>query len=154
MSKPFSVVWSPEFLRWLQERDGEPRTAAEADKAGPWRILPLPDGTLGLYRRGENPDRHAPAALFKSQEDALLAAAVFPAIGRDPLYRLLPDPTPSGFALVAAGEVVGHLPLFEPAVADGLHLLGSLLRSPAALAHLLEAASGPALEHAGKLLAE
>jgi hypothetical protein len=153
MSSPFTVV-SPEFLRWLAERD-EAQTASEADLAGPWRILQLPGGEHGLFRIGEHPDRgDLPAASFIRYEDALLAAAVFPGTGRDPLYRLRTEPGPEGsFPVEADGDVVGRLQLFNPDVTAALHVLGCVLRSPAALAGVLAAASGVALERAGRILA-
>jgi hypothetical protein len=72
--------------------------------------------------------------------------------GRDPLYRLDPEETPQGFAIVSEGEVVGHIPLYRLAVAEALHVVGCVLRSPAALARVLLAGSGPALSRVGRAL--
>jgi hypothetical protein len=157
MSIPSAVI-SPEYLRWLAdhaERDDEPRTACEADYAGPWRILRLPAGDYGLLRRGEHPDRgDLPAAVVPRREDALLLAAILPGIGRDPLYSLRPEPDSRGFAIESDGDVIGHLHLFNPDVTAALHVLACLLRCPEAFARLLEAASGLLLGHAEKVLIE
>jgi hypothetical protein len=114
--------------------------------------VPLPDGTHGLFRCGERPLSDTPVFVFKDREDALLAAAILPAVGRDPLYRIRSEETPKGFVIESEGEVVGHSLLFNEDVAAGLHVASCLLRSPLALARLLEAAGGQTLEHAGKLL--
>src|SRR6185436_373168 len=84
------------FLRRLGERD-EPPTAGDADVAGPWRIEPVPGLGFGLFRIGESLARgHAPAAVFPSRWLALLAAAVLPGTGRDPLLRIDPQPDADG----------------------------------------------------------
>jgi hypothetical protein len=138
---------------FLSERD-ESRTAAEAEVFGPWKVLPLPDGTHGLFRWGEAADEEFPTAAFKLREDALLAAAVLPATGRDPLYRLRPEGKPHGFDVEAGGEVVGRVLLFNEDLVAGLHFLATIHRSPAALAYFLEACSGLTLHHAGQFLLE
>jgi hypothetical protein len=157
MTKPFPA-FTEELLRLLSEkaeRDTEPRSASEADLAGPWTIEPLPGGAFGLFRLGEHPDRgDHPFCAFPSREDALLTAAILPAVGRDPIYRLRTEPTPEGFAVESEGDVVGHLNLFNPDVTAYLHLAGFFTRSPEALARLLEATSGLTLAHVGKILLE
>jgi len=50
--------------------------------------------------------------------------------------------------------VVGHLELFDQNLLEALHVVESLLRSPEALAGLLEAAGQIALERAGAILDE
>jgi hypothetical protein len=141
MSKPLNA-FIPDILRWLAKRDSEPSTTAEAEVAGPWKVVPLVAGGFGLFQVGESPDADVPAATLTSNELALLTAAILPGTGRDPLYRLDPEDTPQGFAIESGNEVVGHLPLFNPDVTAALHVAGCLLRSPAALARLLEAGSG------------
>ena len=76
------------FLRRFDERD-EPPTAGEADMAGPWTVEPVPGVGYALYRAGETRDRgFRPAALFTERWLALLAAAVLPDTGREPLLVL------------------------------------------------------------------
>ena len=55
-------------------------------------------------------------------------------------------------ALEAGGEVVAHLAYFDEKLVDALHVLECVLRSPEALAHILEAAGTVALERAGAIL--
>jgi hypothetical protein len=152
MAKPFSAI-TPEYLRFLAERDDEPRTAAEADLAGPWHIAPLSDGRHGLFRLGEDPRRgHPPFCTAQGEEEALLLAALLPGTGRDPLYRLQTEAAPEGFAIESDGEVVAHLSLFDPSVADTLHAFACALRSPVSFAYLIQAASGLALAHVDRIL--
>jgi hypothetical protein len=63
---------------------------------------------------------------------------------------------PEGFAVEAGhgGEVVGCLELFDPNLIEALQVVEGLLRSPEALAVLLEAAGQVALERAGAILDE
>jgi hypothetical protein len=151
MSKPLNA-FIPEIFRWLAERDLDLCSATEAEVAGPWRVVPLGAGGFGLFNLGETPEVDPPACILTTFENALLVAAILPGTGREPLYRLLPEETPQGFAIQSEGEVVGHLPLYMPAVAEALHVIGCVLRSPAALARVLQAGSGPALARAGRAL--
>jgi len=148
-------AFSEEFLRRLDELD-EPPTAAEADLAGPYRIEVSPEGGYALLREGESLAKgDRPAGTFERRETAFLAAAVLPSRGRDPLYRLRGDETPRGFALERPrGEIAGHLEYYDPDAAAALHVAEWLLRSPEALARLLEAAGRVALLRAGKIVFE
>jgi hypothetical protein len=151
MAKSFHAI-TPEFLRFLSERDDEPRTASEGDLAGPWRIELLAGGHHGLFRPGEDPLRDRPFCNARGLEDAHLLAALLPGVGRDPLYRLQTEATSEGFALEADGEVAGHVTLFYPSVADALHHFGCALRSPVSFAHLIQAGSGLTLTHVDRIL--
>jgi hypothetical protein len=125
--------------------------------AGPWRVLELPVRGFGLFRTGESPARgHRSAAVFRQRWLALLAAAVLPGTGRDAAFRLQKDSGPEGFTVETGngGEMVGHLELFDPNLIEALHVVEGLLRSPEALAGLLEAAGQVALERAGTILDE
>jgi hypothetical protein len=148
-------AFAPEFLGRLDERD-EPATASEADAAGPWKIEPFPHGGFALLREGESLRRgDRPAGVFERRETALLAAAVLPATGSAPLFRLRGEATPHGFVLERPrGEVAGHLEFYDPDAAAALHVAESLLRSPDCLAHLLEAAGRIALLRAGRIVFE
>lgn len=141
------------FLAAIDQLD-EPMTAAEAEAAGPWSLLPMPGGGWGVFRRGQSPERgDVPAATFRQREKALLAAAVMPGTGRDPLFRLAPDASSEGFALTSSsGGPEGHFRLFDENLRDALHVAECLVRSPEALARLLEAAGGIALRETGRLL--
>lgn len=145
-------AFTPEFLKRLGERD-EPLTAGEADMAGPWLMEEIPGAGWGLFRLGEGTARQfRPFAVFRRQSVALLAAAILPGTGRDPAFRLQLDPELAGYAVVSAGELVGHLALFDERVLDALCVVEALVRSPESLAYLLEAAGAIALERAGAIL--
>jgi hypothetical protein len=166
-------AFSPSFLHRIAERD-EPPTAGEADMAGPWRVtaalgvlprasslasavLEIAPERFGVFRLGESPARgHRPAAVFGELWLAQLAAAVLPGTGRDAAFRMRRESGPGGFAVETGngGEVIGHLELFDERLIEALHVAESLVRSPEALASLLEAAGPVALERAGAILDE
>jgi hypothetical protein len=147
----FRNVFTPEFLQLLGERD-EPPTAGEADVAGPWRVEEIP-GVFGVFRSGEsNPRGFRPYAAFASRPLALLAAAALPGTGREPSFLLNKEAGPSGYAVESGGEIVGVLGLFDEKLVDALNVLEAVVRSPQALADLLEAAGAVALERAGVIL--
>ena len=147
-------AFSPSFLNRIGQRD-EPPTAGEADVAGPWHPEEIPGAGWGLFRPGESWERgDRPYAVFRHRWQALLAAAVLPGTGRDPAFRLQKDAGPQGYAVEhgPAGEVAGHLELFDEKLVDALHAVEILLRSPESLANLLEAAGQVALERSGAIL--
>jgi hypothetical protein len=150
---PLPNAFVTDFLQRLAERD-EPPTGSEADVAGPWVIEEIPGSGFGLFRSGEGHQRtFRPAAVFRHRSHALLAAAVLPGTGRNPAFRLGTESEHAGFPLVdATGTTAGHLGHFDQRLSDALHVVESLVRSPEALADLLEAAGGLALERAGAIL--
>jgi hypothetical protein len=147
-------AFTVEFLKRLDEV-GEPDGAHEADVAGPWVIQPVRyRGAPGfaVLREWESLTAgDVPYAVFGRREMALLAAAVLPATGRELLFRLGTEPDADGFPLLAP-LAAGHLRDFDEALAGALHLAAALVRSPEALAWLLEAAGHVALEQAGRIL--
>jgi len=152
-NSPVPNAFNDDFLKRIGERD-EPPTASEADVAGPWTIEPLLGGGFALFRSGEGSTRGSRAtAVFRERPHALLAAAVLPGTGRDAVFRLGSEPAPDGYPLLnLAGETAGSLRHFDQPLAAALHVVETLLRSPEALANLLEAAGGLALERAGAIL--
>ena len=81
-------AFAASFLEKFEQQD-EPPTGPEADVAGPWFVEPIPGLGFGLFRAGESLNRgFRPAAVFSDRWLALLAAAVLPGTGRDPLLRL------------------------------------------------------------------
>jgi hypothetical protein len=114
--------------------------STEAAKAGPWRVLEIPATYYGVY---DGADR--PQAIFNDLHPALLTAALLPGTGRDPLFQLHQDPGPEGYAVESGGQIIGHLAHFDDKLIDALHTVECLLRSPEALANLLEAAGGGGL---------
>jgi hypothetical protein len=147
------------FLSRLGERD-EPPTAGDADVAGPWRIESIPGHGFGLFRIGESLARgHAPLAVFPSRWLALIAAAVLPGTGRDPLLRIDPQPDADGvYPLLLPGlggeEIAGRIQLFDEGLVAAMNIAVHLLQAPESLAWLLEAAGAIALERCGAILDE
>ncbi|HYG62488.1 MAG TPA: hypothetical protein VEL74_07890 [Thermoanaerobaculia bacterium] len=143
----------------MAEQD-EPPTAGEADVAGPWRIEAIPGEGFGLFRIGESLGRgFSPLAVFPSQWLALIAAAVLPGTGRDPLLRIDKQPDADGaYPLLLPGlggeEVAGRLRVFDEPLVDAINLVILLLQVPESLAWMLEAAGTVALERCGAILDE
>jgi hypothetical protein len=182
---PTLNAFTQDFLRRLDQAR-EPNGAHEAGVAGPWVIRTVPyRGTTGfaLLREWESAEAgDAPYAIFRRREDALLAAAVLPATGRERLCLLGSEPEAEGFPVQDAPEPsatpgaeavemptgapggasgdgaprrvpAGHLRDFDEDLAAALHVVEAIVRSPVSLARLLEAAGFVALEQAGRILA-
>src|SRR3954447_6154480 len=144
-----SNAFPPEFLARLDQQD-EPLTAAQADVAGPWIVVPIPSPGWAVLRRGESlAAGDIPRAVFRERERALLAAAVLPGTGFDRLFRLQQERSPEGYALVAGGEVVGRLQQYNPELLAAMHTAEVFARVPETLARLLEASGAVALASAG-----
>jgi hypothetical protein len=145
----------PSFLQRFLERD-EPPNAGESDVAGPWHIEEVPGLGFGLFREGESLARgFHPQAVFPDRWLALIAAAMLPGTGRDPLFCLAKEPDDQGYGvLLDDGSEVGHFVLFDEDLLEGMNNAAALLRSPASLAWLLEAAGPVTLERSGAILEE
>ncbi|HZF07360.1 MAG TPA: hypothetical protein VFE33_01080 [Thermoanaerobaculia bacterium] len=149
---PLDNAFSPSYLALLRDRD-DAVTAAEAELAGPWKIEPVPGrpGAFAILPLWEDlAIGDPPVAVLWHLETARLLAVLLPAIDREPLFHLEEQAGAEGYPLVAVyGEqgpqVAGWLDRYEPRWAEGLHLLEAVVRSPWALATLLEAA-GPGAE--------
>lgn len=146
-------VFTDEALRRLRLRD-EPPTAGEAELAGPWHVSRLPDGGFGVFRRGDEEAGAPPLGVFAGRHLALLVAAALPGVGREEMYRVHPEAGEGGggYPLLRAGGVVGSLEVFLGDLTRPLEVLECVVRSPAALALVLEAAGPTALERAGREL--
>jgi hypothetical protein len=152
-SRHSSNAFSRAFLKRFEERD-EPPTGPEADVAGPWFVEPIPGLGFGLFRAGKSLTRgFRPAAVFPDRWLALLAAAVLPGTGRDPLLRLNQEPDSEGYGITLDdGAVVGHFELFDEPLLDAMNAVVALMRSPWSLAWFLEACGPLALDRCGALL--
>ena len=149
-----SNAFTPEFLARLDQQD-EPLTAAQADVAGPWIVVPIPSPGWAVLRRGESlAAGDVPRAVFVHRERALLAAAVLPGTGFDRLFRLQHERSPEGYAIVSGSEIIGHLEQYNPEMLAAMHTAEVFARVPESLAQLLEASGTVALASAGRLLAE
>jgi hypothetical protein len=131
-------------------------TGNEAEMAGPWLVEPLPSRGFGLFRAGESPERgFQPFAVFPDRFLALLAAAILPGLGRDPLLQLNPEPSPQGYEIqLDDGTVVAHLELFDELFVGHMNAVVGLARSPVSLAYVAEAVGATALKRCGAILAE
>jgi hypothetical protein len=160
------------FLETLSRR-GEVVSAQDAEMSGPWTVKPMAGDRFGVFRdweeagedgNGEGGDGQSgasagddPEAVFDNREHALLTAAVLPATGRDPYFKLNPVDRPEGYAVESVWgdswvKTVGRIQRFQPEILDALHVAETLVRSPVSLAHLLEAAGPTALKLAGRIL--
>ncbi|HYG63365.1 MAG TPA: hypothetical protein VEL74_12345 [Thermoanaerobaculia bacterium] len=143
----------------MAERD-EPPTAGEADVAGPWRIEEVLGEGFGLFWIGESLVRgFSPVAAFPSRWLALIAAALLPGTGRDPLLSIDKQPDADGaYPLLLPGlggeEVAGRLRVFDETLVDSMNVAIHLLQAPESLAWMLEAAEAVALERCGAILDE
>ena len=145
------TVFVSSYLERLHEAE-EVAGGREAELEGPWRVEEAGEG-WAVLRHWESLDfGHRPVARLRSQETALLLAALLPALGRDVLYRLREGE--GGFVLESAGEEAGEVFRFHDRVAESLHLVEQLVRSPRALTYLLRAAGPTAQELVGQMLAE
>lgn len=136
-----------DYLALLNERD-EPVTAPEAEFAGPWSVEARRQGGHAVVR----PAEEVPYAVFEAVEIAQIAAAVLPGTGREKRYRLgREEDGGRGFPVYRAGELVGHVRLFDEELVAALNVLDALLTSPYDFAWLLEAAGGLALQHVGRI---
>ena len=150
--RPPVRVFTEEALERLRRGD-EPPTAAEAELSGPWRVRRLPGNAgFGLFRRGDEEAGDPPLARFAGRHLALLAAAALPGLGRASAFRVGPEAGEAGYPLLREGVEAGALGVFLAELAPALDALEAVVRSPAALALLLEAAGPTALERAGREL--
>ena len=149
-------VFTPDFLNHVERSDHESDTQYEAALAGPWHVVELDGRRFAVLRDGAGFHERL-AAVLEGRETALLLAAVLPLIGTTNPYRIEPrsrDRLGLELQRIAGGRLhsVGHLRYREPDALEALHLAEGFLRSPAALARLLEAASYESLSQAGRLL--
>ena len=157
---PLANAFSPAYLAHLREQD-DSLTAAEAELSGPWKIEPVPGkpGAVAVLRQWEEVDAgDPPVAVLWHEETARLLSALLPVIDREPLFYIEDGADPEGYPLIAVyGEqgpqVAGWLDRGEPRWAEGLHILEAIVRSPLALATLLEAAGPGAEEQVGRIRA-
>ena len=144
-------AFSARYLAAVQELD-DPPTAHEADTSGPLELVEE-EGQTALYRAWESGAQgDAPLAVFRRRETALLFQAIWPAIGRNILYRLADLPAAGGYGLEEDGQQVGSLRDFDPSAVLGGHFAAYLARTPLSLALLVEAAGPTAQKHVGRIL--
>ena len=79
---------------------------------------------------------------------------IWPALGRDRLFRLGSIPTTDGYPVESADQVVGYLKSFNSEAIFGVHIGSHFLRSPYSLAVLLWLSGPTVQEEVGRILAE
>jgi hypothetical protein len=160
-------------VRLLEERSvtAAPTTSAEALLSGPLTVeevrtektgAPVPPAWAVVRRSEPISQGGRAAALYRYRAEALMAAAVLPAVARPCPYHLSDKAKRLGYPVHVHRRHVGHLsPLGEGGAAaqrrsvllSHLHLARYLVANPEALALLLEAAGPEALPVLGCALA-
>ncbi len=156
-----SNAFTPEYLAEIRGRN-EALTAAEAEMAGPWKVVPVPrrPGFVAVVREWESLEAgDVPFAVFVHEEQARRCAATLPGVGREPLIVLGEEAESDGYPLVhvygeQGPQVCGWLTRFVPEVARALHTTEALARRPGDLAAVVASAGGGAVEQVGRVLAE
>jgi hypothetical protein len=144
-------AFTKEFLDGLREQD-EPVLSMEGETTGPWELRRETDG-WALYRLWEGPEHgDVPEAAFKHRDVGLLFLAVWPAVGRDPVFRLATERSRGGFALESGTAAVGGLRTFNDELLYAAHVAACVVRSPLGLAALFEAAGPIVQEKVGQIL--
>lgn len=149
-------VFCREFLEQKDTRDPVPLSTHEAVWAGPWTVAAKGEEFV-IHRVGDP----TPVAITRFRETALLLAATLPAVGRGPLYWLTPEKSDEHhrFGLTTTlGEqgptVVGRFEKRHEELLGPLSIIEHLIRSPASLSYLIEAAPTESLTSAGQLIAD
>jgi hypothetical protein len=145
-------AFSPDFLHQKEQVD-EPNTAAEAEAAGSWKVVPMEHGHAVLREEESLEEGDRPTAVFTDLYVALYAAAIFSILDRNPAFVLASEEDDQGYPVVSGTQVAGHLRRFNVPFVEALNLFDSLASTPRSLALLLEATSGLGLERAGRMLA-
>jgi len=121
--------------------------------------MPGRPGLVGVLRAWEDLEEgDPPRAVFDQEELALLCAVALPLLGRNPAFHLCEAAGERGFPVIAMDgergpQECGTLAFFEPELVSTLDLLQRLVRSPVALAAVIEAAGPGALAQVGRILA-
>jgi len=180
-STPPPNAFTPEFLKALEAREDAPLAALEAELRGPWQVVQLPlaaagggsggDGDGGDGKGGPDAERWAvlrsweksstdtPGATFRFREHALLWAAALEVasrgsdlgvgIRRDQHGQVVEEWLPE-----KGTRIVGHFATWDQDVVAAMRVLGSLLRTPEALARVVDAGSAPIAELIGRRLVD
>lgn len=146
-------AFSQEYLDAVRERD-DPSTTLEADTAEPWEVREV-GGLFGLFHPWESLEKgDLPPGTFHFRETALLFRLIWPALGRNRLFRLGSVATPEGYPVETSDQVVGYLKSFNPDAIFGAHIGSHLLRSPHSLAVLLWLSGSTVQRQVGRILGE
>ena len=153
--QPEPNVFSHEFLQLVYKQEEVPIGTREATWAGPWRVEQHQEGYAVLRESDGKPE-----AVTEYRETAAVMAAVFPMVGRENLYCLesVEDGDYRAVLKSVLGDrgwtTLGRLRLCYEGIAERMSVAEYLLRSPAALAFLLEVAPYETLQQAGTIVAK
>ncbi|HBL28708.1 MAG TPA: hypothetical protein DD490_17880 [Acidobacteria bacterium] len=140
-----------DYLDELHRQD-EAFFSAEGESMGPWTVRLEEDGHA-LYRLWEGREHgDLPEAVFRFRDVALLFLAVWPTIGRDAVFQA-GERSEQGFEVLGGPLTVGHLRSFSDELLHAAGVAGAIVRSPLALAALVEAAGPVVQEKVGQILA-
>lgn len=135
----------------LLHRQDEVFFSAEGESSGPWVVRTEENGHA-LYRLWESREHgDRPEAVFRHRDVALLFLAVWPAVGREPVFQA-GERTAEGYEILGGPAVVGHLRAFSDELLQAARIAGLIVRSPVALAALVEAAGPVVQEKVGQIL--
>ncbi|MEP7012838.1 MAG: hypothetical protein ABJC13_21150 [Acidobacteriota bacterium] len=141
--------------RLLARDDDEDPGDEDPERAGDWQVHEI-EGRYVLLRDWERPGLDAEACWFHAPAHAHLAVAALAAAARGATFSFGPETTAGTFPIQrsdgGALTVIGESRWFDSDFLESLHALEMSRRSPRALAYLLQAASGPTIETAGRIL--
>ncbi|HKH49030.1 MAG TPA: hypothetical protein VKM72_30565 [Thermoanaerobaculia bacterium] len=147
---PSTNAFRSAYLDLLHRQD-EAFFSAEGENAGPWNLR-AEEGGYALYRQWEGREHgDVPEAVFQYRDLALLFLAVWPAVGRDPVFRA-GERAEDGHEVLGGAAVVGHLRSFSDELLQAAHVAAAIARAPLALAALVEAAGPVVQEKVGQIL--
>jgi len=174
-SNPSPNAFTAEFLAKLHAREDAPFGATEAENRGPWQVVQLPpggeDGGRGggsdsdrdserwaVLRAWEDPATAEPSGVFVYREHALLWAAALEVGARGSVLAVGVERDDRGqvvsyWCAEEGTRTLGHITIWDDTVAPVFRVLESLLRSPEALARLMDAGGAPIAELLGRRLA-
>jgi len=142
------------YLAAVREED-EPMHGSEVEFGGPW-LLSEEEGEYALFRVWESLESgDIPEARFSRREIALIFQIVWPAVGRERLFRFVEEgerQEDEGYAVESEGERVARLRLPIDEILFAAHVLSCIIRSPLSLALAMEAAGPEAQERVGQIL--
>jgi hypothetical protein len=141
-----------EYLEAIREED-EPPQSAEAEFVGPWRIVEREQGGFALYREWEGPERgDEPFLVTPDLTIAQIFQLALQVSARQPLFQLGVDREALGFPVLSEAKAVAFTRLFHEDAIPAAHALSCIVRSPQALAALVEIAGPLTQEMVGRLL--
>jgi len=165
-------AFNPEYLETLEAREDSPLAAIEAETHGPWQVVELPLSAGGnggggrpdheperwvVLREWEKPGEVKPSGTFLYRGHALLWAASLEVAARRGNLNVGLERDEEGHLVDqwTADQgccTIGHLTVWDEALASALQVLETLLRCPDALARVVDAGGPTIAELLGRRL--